>query len=414
MRNNQPLAYRMRPTKLDDYVGQKHIIGESKIINKLIDNDELFSIVFFGPPGVGKTTLAKIIASSKPNLTFFELSAVESGVKEIKTLIAKNQGHNFILFLDEIHRFNKAQQDILLPYIESNQIILIGATTENPKYYLNNALISRLMIIKLCAPSTNDIKILIKNALSNDDILKLSAIKIEHKVIDAICEYSNNDCRKALNIMDRMWAISSQKTAVNFDNKLFEQAVGEQSYNFNKMGLEFHDQLSAFHKSIRGSNPDAAIFWLVSMLENGVNPLVVARRMLCIASEDIGNADPNALRVANDAWNAFEKIGMPEGKLPLSQAAIYLAIAPKSNACYLAFNKATQAYNAHNDNNVPANIKQHNFGKYIYPHDYPNSFVKQDYLPKHLKNAEFYNPNENGFEAKIKKKWDAIKNIFRA
>lgn len=308
-----PLAARIRPQSIDEIVGQEHLLSQHGILTKILAGDGICSLVLCGKPGVGKTSLARIIASSK-KLEFFELSAVDSGVKDIKKLITDNQHlDSFVLFLDEIHRFNKSQQDILLPYVESGKIILIGATTENPTYYLNDALVSRLFILRLKRLSLVATQKLIEKALSQDEVLAKHKFKIDDGLYNAMHNYSEGDCRKILNLLERMFLISTRGDEIYLNKELFDQAVGETSRDFHREGKEFYEQLSAFHKSVRGTDPDAAIFWLSVMLDNGVDPLAIARRMLCIASEDIGNADPQALRVAMDAWNAYEKLGMPEG-----------------------------------------------------------------------------------------------------
>ncbi|APC97935.1 replication-associated recombination protein A [Francisella frigiditurris] len=410
MKNYIPLSARIRPTSINEIVGQKHLLSPNGILTKMLNSDGIFSLVLCGKPGTGKTTLARIIAKSK-QLAFFELSAVDSGVKEVRKLISENEKlDSFVLFLDEIHRFNKSQQDLLLPYIESGKIILIGATTENPTYYLNDALVSRLLIVRLYPLKKDEVRELIDRVLKKDDELSSKKVSIQEDLYNSFYNFSDGDCRKIINLIERMYLLSDKKNEIVFDEKLFDIAIGDVVRDFHREGKEFYEQLSAFHKSIRGTDPDAAIFWLALMLDNGVDPLVVARRMLCIASEDIGNADPQAIRIAIDAWNAYEKLGLPEGRLVLAQAAIYLAVAPKSNASYTAYSDALSMVKSSRNIEVPKHLKNYKDSNYLYPHDYPNSFVKQEYFPDNIK-GEFYQPSVNGFESKIKSKLDSIKKI---
>ncbi|ORM38528.1 recombination factor protein RarA [Francisella endosymbiont of Ornithodoros moubata] len=405
-----PLAARIRPQIIGEIVGQEHLLAQDGILTKILAGDGICSLVLYGKPGVGKTSLARIIASSK-KLEFFELSAVDSGVKDVKKLIVDNQHlDSFVLFLDEIHRFNKSQQDLLLPYVESGKIILIGATTENPTYYLNDALVSRLFILRLKRLSITATQKLVQKALSQDEVLAKHKFKIDDSLYNAIHNYSEGDCRKILNLLERMFLISARDDEIYLNKELFDQALGEASRDFHREGKKFYEQLSAFHKSVRGTDPDAAIFWLSVMLDNGVDPLVIARRMLCIASEDIGNADPQALRVAIDAWNAYEKLGLPEGRLVLAQAAIYLAVAPKSNACYKALAQVQQLVKSLGNIEVPQHLKNYKDSNYLYPHNYPNSYVIQQYLPDDII-QNFYQPSTSGFEVKIKTKLDSINKI---
>ena len=405
-----PLAARVRPQTIDEIVGQEHLLSQDGILTKILAGDGICSLVLCGKPGVGKTSLARIIASSK-KLEFFELSAVDSGVKDVKKIIADNQHlDSFVLFLDEIHHFNKSQQDLLLPYVESGKIILIGATTENPTYYLNDALVSRLFILRLKRLSIAATQKLIQKALSQDEVLAKHKFKIDDSLYNAIHNYSEGDCRKILNLLERMFLISARDDEIYLNKELFDQALGEASRDFHREGKEFYEQLSAFHKSVRGIDPDAAIFWLSVMLDNGVDPLVIARRMLCIASEDIGNADLQALRVAIDAWNAYEKLGLPEGRLVLAQAAIYLAVAPKSNACYKVLAQAQQLVKSLGNIEVPQHLKNYKDSNYLYPHNYSNSYVIQQYLPDNI-TQNFYQPSASGFEAKIKTKLDSINKV---
>lgn len=415
-----PLAYRIRPHTLSDYIGQTHILGKGKMLYNMLSSKQIVSMVLCGEAGVGKTTLAQIIANTT-QCHFVSLSAISAGVKDIKDVIniakdkqaQKQQGT--VLFIDEIHRFNKLQQDRLLPDVESGLIVLIGATTENPFFTINNALLSRLTILHLKPLTQSEIKQIVMRAIEHDQYLSELSIQVPDPVIQDLYHYSQGDSRKALNLLESMVMISdASKGKVVLTPTILQNVVGEYGHKMDNHGDYFYDQLSAFHKSIRGSNPDAAIFWLVNMIESGIDPIVIARIMLCIASEDIGNADPKALTIALDAWQAYERLGLPEGKLPLSQAAIYLASVPKSNACYLAYKNASSDLMQHISIEVPLHLRniqpagEKQGGHYCYPHDYPGAYVKQQYLPDHINN-QYYFPTEYGLESRIKEHLEKLK-----
>jgi len=415
-----PLAYRMRPKCLSEYIGQTHILGKDKMLSALLASKKIISLILCGEAGIGKTTLVQLIAHTA-NCHFMSLSAVNAGVKDIKAAIGvakdkRQQNHQgTVLFIDEIHRFNKAQQDSLLPDIESGLITLIGATTENPLFAINSALRSRLSILRLKPLSYEEIQTLLMRAIKEDEYLSSFEITMADKVVEKIYHFSAGDCRKALNFLESMVMIASvENHKITLSSDLLEQVIGELNHKMDHQGDYFYDRLSAFHKSIRGSDVDAAIFWLANMIDSGVDPAVIARRMLCIASEDIGNADPKALTVALDAWQAYERLGLPEGRLPLSQAALYLASVPKSNAAYLAYKNVMQVLKKTTQIDVPLHLRNiHPIGEettdsYQYPHDYPEAYVSQQYLPKAVE-KQYYFPTEYGLEAKIKARLQKLK-----
>lgn len=416
--NFQPLAERMRPKSLDDFAGQKHLIGEGKPIRKMIENNNVFSMIFWGPPGVGKTTLALIIANSV-NAEFIQLSAVSSGVKDVRLAIERaeiNQKHlsrKTILFIDEIHRFNKAQQDSLLHSVESGVITLIGATTENPSFEVISPLLSRCRVYVLEDLSEDELLQLAENALSNDAELKDQKIDIKDK--NLMLRFSGGDARRLLNGLDLAIRSTAKDTGgtINITNDILKEAYQKNYIRYDKDAEEHYNIISAFIKSIRGSDPDAAVYWLARMLKGGEEPKFIARRMIILASEDIGNADPYALTIANSAFTAINYIGMPEAQLILSQAATYLASAPKSNASYLAIMEAKQDVELTGELGVPLHLrnaptklmKQMNYGKeYKYSHDYEGHFAEQQYLPEELKDKVYYKPTGIGEESKIKER----------
>lgn len=409
----QPLAERMRPQKLDDYIGQKHLVGEGAILRKMIDAGRISSFILWGPPGVGKTTLAQIIAH-KLDTPFYTLSAVTSGVKDVRDVIEKARNNRFfnqispILFIDEIHRFSKSQQDSLLGAVEKGVVTLIGATTENPSFEVIRPLLSRCQLYVLKSLEKEDLLELLHNAVSNDIYLKDK--KIELKETDAMLRYSGGDARKLLNILELVVEADSDSDIIITDEKVVER-LQQNPLAYDKDGELHYDIISAFIKSIRGSDPDGALYWLARMVEGGEDPAFIARRLVISASEDIGLANPNALLVANAAFDAVMKIGWPEGRIPLAEATVYLATSPKSNSAYEGINNALELVGQTGNLPVPLHLrnaptklmKQLGYGKdYKYAHSYENHFIEQQFLPDELKNNRIWYPQNNAQEIKIK------------
>ncbi len=420
---SQPLAARLRPQDLDDFFGQKHLLGEGKVLRKLIENDNVSSMIFWGPPGVGKTTLARIIAN-KTKANFIDFSAVVSGIKEIKQVMEqadKNRrfGEKTILFVDEIHRFNKAQQDAFLPFVEKGSIILIGATTENPSFEVNSALLSRCKVFVLNALKTEELCELLKKALKDERGFGNEKIEISDDMIKAIANFANGDARSALSTLEMAVLngdFDGEKTVIREEN--LEQCISRKSLLYDKKGEEHYNIISALHKSMRNSDPDAAIYWLARMLESGEDPLYVARRVIRFASEDVGLADPRAMEIAVAAFQACHMIGMPECSVNIAEAVIYMSLAPKSNAIDKAYFAAKQdALNTLAEpvpliiRNAPTKLMEDlNYGKgYIYAHDTKDKLSAMQCLPDSLKNKQYYNPTSEGLEIKFKERLQAIK-----
>ncbi len=403
---NQPLAYRMRPKSLEEFVGQEHIVGKDKLLYRTIKADRLSSIILWGPPGCGKTSLAKVI-SETTKYKFTKLNAVTSGVSDIKKAIEEadnlllNPSGKCILFIDEIHRFNKLQQDALLPFVENGTVILIGATTENPYFEVNKALISRSMVIKLEPLKKQDIIQIIKNALTSKEGLGNYHIAITEETIETIAEISNGDVRTALNGLEIAVLTTKMNSngIIEITNEIASQSFNKRKAMFDKTGDSHYDNISAFIKSMRGSDPDAAIFYLARALNGGEDPVFLARRIVIAAAEDVGMANPNALVVATSAMQAVNMVGMPEAQIILAEATVYVATSKKSNASYNAINRAMEDV-ANKDTgtipmhirNAPANgMKQFGYGEgYQYPHDYPGHYVEQQYLPDKMLGTKYY------------------------
>ena len=419
MEKESPLAARMRPTTLDEVVGQQHIIGKDKLLYRAIQADKLSSIIFYGPPGTGKTTLAKVIANTT-KAEFTQINATVAGKKDMEEVIdkAKDQlgmyGRKTILFIDEIHRFNKGQQDYLLPFVEDGTIILIGATTENPYFEVNGALISRSIIFELKPLSTEDIKQLIKKAVYDSE-KGMGAYKaeIDEEAIEFLADISGGDARHALNALELgiMTTERSGDGKIHITTEVAEECIQKRVIRYDKTGDNHYDNISAFIKSMRGSDPDAAVYYLAKMLSAGESVTFIARRIMICAAEDVGMADPQALVVATNASLAVERIGMPEAQIILSEAVIYVATAPKSNACVNAIGDAMDTVAKTGNLPIPTHLMDahykgaaklgHGLG-YKYAHNYPKHYVEQQYLPYELNGKEFYKPSENGYEVKIK------------
>jgi len=416
-----PLADRMRPRTLDELVGQDHLLGQGKILRQAIESDHLPSMILWGPPGSGKTTLAMIIASTT-GAQFLAFSAVLSGVKEIREVIQeaneewKYHKRRTILFVDEIHRFNKAQQDAFLPHVEKGTIVLIGATTENPSFEVISPLLSRTKVFTLHSLTEEEIELILKRGqVDKERGLGQYTTVIEPEVFTGICLIANGDARIALNTLEMiiLTAPPDTKGIRTIKKRDLEEVLQKKAFLYDKSGEEHYNLISAFHKSLRGSDPDASLYWLGRMLEAGEDPLYIARRMIRFASEDVGNADPQALQVAVAAKEAFHFIGLPEGNLALAQAVVYLATAPKSNAIYTAYQKVQRDIKELKNMPVPLHIRNAptklmedlDYGKdYKYPHDYPDHFVEEEYLPENIKGRTYYHPTEQGFEKEIKKR----------
>lgn len=419
----RPLAARLRPRDLPEFVGQTHLLGEGKVLRRLIESDRISSMIFWGPPGVGKTTLARIIAN-RTKATFIDFSAVTSGIKEIKQVMQQAEdnrrfGERTIVFVDEIHRFNKAQQDAFLPFVEKGSIILIGATTENPSFEVNGALLSRCKVFVLQALTTDDLTSLLSHALTDPRGFGGQNIHIEPDMLEAIANFANGDARTALSTLE-MLVLNSDTNGktVTVTRETLEQCISKKSLLYDKTGEEHYNLISALHKSMRNSDPDAAVYWLARMLEAGEDPLYIARRVTRFASEDIGMADSRALEIAVAAYQACHFIGMPECSVHLTHAVVYLSLAPKSNALYVAYETAKKDALTMLSEPVPLVIrnaptrlmKELDYGKgYQYAHDTADKLTDMQCLPDSLEGREYYHPTEQGSESKYKARLEQIK-----
>ena len=418
-----PLASRVRPKNLDQFVGQQHLIGQGKILRRMIETDQVTSMIFWGPPGVGKTTLAGIIAE-KTKANFINFSAVTSGIKEIKEVMqqAENSrriGMKTILFVDEIHRFNKAQQDAFLPYVERGSITLIGATTENPSFEVNSALLSRCRVFVLKALEEDDLVQLLKNVLLSPQGFRDSNVVMSDRQLHAVAAFANGDARTTLNVLEMAVTngeISAESITVTDEG--LEQCISRKSLLYDKMGDQHYNLISALHKSMRNSDPDAAIYWMCRMLEGGENPLYIARRLIRFASEDIGMADSQALQVAVAAYQACHFLGMPECDVHLTHAVTYLAMAPKSNALYTACEECKRDVKEYRDEPVPLQLrnaptglmKELHYGEgYQYAHDYEDKLTTMQCLPDSLKDRRYYLPTQEGAEKAVKERLQAVR-----
>ena len=418
----RPLADRMRPASIEGYIGQKHILDFGKPLRMAIEKGFLHSMIFWGPPGTGKTTLAKLISKSC-DAQFLSISAVLSGVKDIRTAIDKAEQYrnvynkDTILFVDEAHRFNKSQQDAFLPYVENGTIVFIGATTENPSFELNNALLSRLRVYILKSLNKNEINEIINKALIDANGLAKAQLKMEDDVVTKLAEVADGDARRALNLLEITSDLAENKVITK---ELINEVLKDGSLRrFDKGGEAFYDQISALHKSIRGSDPDASLYWFARMIDGGCDPFYIARRVIRIASEDIGNADPRGIRLALDAWETQERLGSPEGELAIAHAIVYLACAAKSNAVYKAFNSAMKDAKEFGSKDVPLHLrnaptklmKELEYGKdYQYAHNDPDGYVAgEHYFPDDMERKKYYYPVNRGLEIKIAEKLESLR-----
>lgn len=418
---SQPLAERMRPTTLEEYIGQKHLVGPGAVLHKMVTQRRVSSMILWGPPGVGKTTLAQIIAN-QVEVPFYTLSAVTSGVKDVREVIERAKKNSFfsrespILFIDEIHRFSKSQQDSLLGAVEKGIVTLIGATTENPSFEVIRPLLSRCQLYVLKSLEKDDLSLLLHRALSTDVYLKTRDIQLAET--DAMFRYSGGDARKLLNILE-MVVTSAGEGTVNITNQLVETCLQQNPLAYDKQGEMHYDIISAFIKSIRGSDPDAALYWLARMIEGGEDPAFIARRLVISAAEDIGLANPNALLLANAAFDSVQKIGWPEGRIPLAEATVYLATSEKSNSAYMGINEAIELVRQTGNlpvplplRNAPTNLmKQLGYHDgYLYPYDFKNNFVKQQYMPDEVKDVTLWKGQHNAQETRMTQRMNDLWN----
>lgn len=412
----KPLAERLRPTSLDAYIGQQHLVGQGAVLRQMIDTGHIASFILWGPPGVGKTTLAKIIANQL-DTPFYTLSAVNAGVKDVRDVIDSAKKNRFfgrqspILFIDEIHRFSKSQQDSLLAAVETGEITLIGATTENPSFEVIRPLLSRCQVYVLKSLGREELATLLQRALNEDSVLK--EMDIELRETEALLRFSGGDARKLLNILDILTSQVESGQKLVIDNALVTERLQQNPMAYDKDGEMHYDIISAFIKSLRGSDPDAALYWLARMIEGGEDPKFIARRLVISAAEDIGLANPNALLLANAAFDVVQKIGWPEGRIPLAEVTVYLANSPKSNSAYLGVDAALAKVRETGNLPVPLHLRNAPTGLmkelgysdgYVYPHDYPDHFHCQQYLPDNLKDEQFWHPADNVAE-KRQREW---------